>query len=263
MQSEHQPNHPVSPRRACAGLVLACALSLAVTTPAIAKAPPAVLKQLLKGADITASHVLPTAGGLVAVEAGGKFYILSKNGRFVFEGTLRDVWHDGRALGSMADIEHYALRLDLDGMEFDFSHLVTVRFGSGAKTVTAFVSLHCSACHKVVRSLRQLADTYAVRVVVVPSTSSDSAVERIACAGSEADKLALLMSGGGQTQVDDDVPAPPCDNAKAHLMTTMAVAQVLGIRRVPFIVAADGRVTQGLPRSQTLAGFLAGQENKK
>lgn len=222
--------------------------------------PPAVLKRLLGGADITAMHELPTAGGLMAVQAGGKLYILSKNGRFLFDGTLRDTWQGGRALDSMGDIERYALRLDLDGMGLKFSNLVSMRVGHGPKTVTAFVSLGCSACRKALTELQALGDTYSVRVVIVPSALEDTAVERIDCTPGADDKLAMVLHAHPAKPAHGATAKALCPDAKAHVMTTKMVARVLGIHRVPFIVAPDGRVTQGLPRNESLATFLAGSE---
>lgn len=219
--------------------------------PEVSERPPAVIKRLLGGADIDDTRVLPTAGGLVAVEAGGLFYILSQNGRFLFDGTLRDTWHGGREIASMADVKRYGLRLDLDALGLDFSQLVTLRFGHGRQQVTVFAAHDCAACRKALTSLQGLSDTYSVRVVVLPASVDDPAVEQIDCAASTDEKLALLMGDNAEPS------ARRCEGTQARLMTTFTTAQVIGVQRVPFIIAPDGRVMQGLPRNETLASFLA------
>lgn len=221
--------------------------------------PGAVLDRIFDGHEVGDFHQLPTAGGLVAFNLDGQLYIMSKNGRFLFDGRLRDTWHNGRSLNSMADIEAYALRLDLDGMGLDFSQLVTINLGTGAQRATLFVSGDCPACEQAVNQALQLPDTYGVRVVVIPRDKTVGGARAVDCAVTTADKMTALKA-----LYDDSVTTPPtpknCDDSMAHLLSTTMAARVIGIDRIPFVVAPDGRVSHGLPDHGTLQNFIAGTE---
>ncbi|MDN5874400.1 MAG: hypothetical protein L0H29_08485, partial [Sinobacteraceae bacterium] len=142
-------------------------------------APDQLLERLIGTSDIGDALPLTTAGGLVAFSADSKLYIMSANGRFLIDGRVRDLWHNGRTLNSMADIERYALRLDLDALGLDFDQLVTVRVGHGAKKATLLVAPGCPACVRAIDAVRALGDTYTTRIVVVPRVNQVGLVQRI------------------------------------------------------------------------------------
>jgi len=215
--------------------------------------PQQALNRVLGNQEVDAAHDLPTAGGLMAIESNGKLYIMSKNGRYLFDGTLRDLWHDGQTLDSMGDIERYALRLDLDGLDLDFDELVTAHFGKGQKQVTVFVTPDCDRCSQALNTLADMSDRYRVRAVVVPRPGQVDPVRRIDCAN---DPAAVLL---GRASGDEAIQASCPDSAK-RMASTLIASRIIGVDRVPYVVAPDGRVSHGMPTQTSLAGFLAGTE---
>jgi len=231
----------------------------AQTLPVVQSKPGQTLSSLLGDKPIGDYYELPTAGGLIAFELDGKFYVMSKNGRFLFDGTLRDIWNEGATLDSMADIKRYALRLDLEALGLDFSQLVMARFGDGNRTATIFVTPDCTLCAGAIQAVESLPEQYRVRVVVIPGQGTVDATRAIDCAETAHGRraaVAALYDGKRQTPA----VAEGCDQPMAHLTNTLMAARVMGIDRVPFIVAPDGRISRGLPRNNTLAGFFAGTE---
>ena len=249
---------PRRSRRGLAAAAVAASVSIGLAHAGEKAVPQQVLERLLNGQGPDTVHRLPTAGGITAVEAGGNLYILSANGRFLLDGTLRDLWHNGRVLDSSADIERYALRLDLDALEIDFAKLVTVYLGAGSHQVTVFVSPGCPACAKALDALAAMGDRYTARVVVVPRRDAVAAVRRIDCAAAPGRRRALLL---GANMPDGTAPSPAvCPGTRARITSTLLTARVIGVDRVPFVIAPDGRISKGLPRQTTLAAFLAGSE---
>lgn len=243
----------------CLQLVVTLILALAWNSAfARSMGPQQALNRVLDGHEVEVIHKLPTTGGLLAVKADNKLYIMSANGRFLFSGTLRDLWHGGQVLSSMADIERYALRLDLDALGLDFSRLITAYLGHGQKQVTVFVAPNCPSCTRVLQQLESMGDQYTTRVVVVPKTAPYGPARRIDCASDQQKKQALLL-GQSSPEVKPD-KAPTCAGFKGRLLATQMAARVIGVMRVPFIIAPDGRVSQGLARHQTLTEFLTTTE---
>lgn len=248
LKTVHKTRHWM---RAALGLGAVVGFCVAAVT-ASAATPRDVLSRVLEDNPITETQTLPTAGGLMAVTAGGHFYILSKNGRFLFDGVLRDTWYNGRVIDSMSTVKRYAVRLDLDDIGLDFSQLVSVHFGEGDQSVTIFVTPNCPACRDAIKALKRLGETYTTRVVIVPEAARDPHVAAIDCMARDTQKLAALMG-------EAEAGGASCTNAGAHVLTTLTVAQLIGIQRLPFIIAPDGRVSQGLPRDDGLAAFLTNQ----
>lgn len=221
--------------------------------------PGQTLERLLGGHEIGERHELPTAGGITAIEVDGKLYVLSANGRYLFDGTLRDLWHNGRVIGSMADVKRYALRLDLDALGIDFSRLVSVDLGGSGKQVTVFIAPGCPSCKQALDTLAKMPQRYTVRVVIVPRPGGVAAVHQVDCTKNPERRRELAITLPPPKAGEG---APVCEGSQARLTSTLLTAQLIGVDRVPFIVAPDGRVSKGMPTTTTLAGFLDGAEGK-
>lgn len=227
-----------------------------INSVAAANKPSAVLRRILDDSPVQKVVPLSTAGGLVAIKAKGKFYIMSKNGRFIFDGTLRDTWQNGRIIGSMSDVENYATRLNLANLGIDFTDVTAITYGKGPGKAAIFVETDCSACEKALSQMMSLGNQYTFRVVVIPHSMKDRVAEMISCETNDTTRLAILRSRSPRR-----IPAtgkPLCKGSQGRMLSTLMLSQLLGASKVPFIVTPDGRVSNGLPTKVTLSDFLAG-----
>jgi thiol:disulfide interchange protein DsbC len=249
---------PIRPK-SLAAIVLAFATSLpavraAETTAAPAsKQAPGGVQELLRG--IRGMQRLPVAG-VQMVDAGERVLFVSDNGRYVFTGSAWDLWH-GAKLQTLEDGARLAARVDLKRLGLDPASLRAIDLGSGKEDVVAFVDPRCPHCRSLLEQLPGLAERYRFRLVPLPVLGRDSetAVVRLDCLAESNPAAAseALLAG--------DVAALPeaastCGQAPAH--RALVTARLLGIRGVPYLIASDGRLQQGVP--DDLEAWLEGKE---
>lgn len=179
---------------------------------------------------------------LKVVEANGELLFMSENGRFVLRGELYDIWHKTR-LSTANQVQNAATKIHFDQMGLDWSHYNTLNLGTGDQQVVIFVDPLCRICHKLIKDISDIKDDYTFILVVVPALGDDSDVRarKVFCAKNpnmvfEAFMNQRLMSLSQK---------PSCDYK--YYDETLILAQLLNIKAVPFIVASDGRYSQGRP----------------
>jgi thiol:disulfide interchange protein DsbC len=102
-----------------------------------------------------------------------------------------------------------------------------------------------------------LAERYRFRLVPLPVLGPDSeaAVVRLACLAEQdpsAARDALLA------ETFEQIPAPTGTFGQAPVQRALVTAQLLGIAGVPYLIAPDGRLQQGVP--EELEAWLEGNE---
>jgi thiol:disulfide interchange protein DsbC len=249
-----QPLYP----QPLAALVLALVAGLPATAaaetdtaPASAQAPGSI-RELLRG--IRGMQRLPVAG-VQMVEAGERVLFVSDNGRYVFTGPAWDLWH-GAKIETLEEGTRLAARIDLKRLGLDPATLGALNLGSGASEVLVFVDPRCPHCRRLLELLPALGERYRFRLVPLPVLGPDSetAVARLGCLAEKDPVSAREALLAGNT---DQLPAPegPCGQAPAQ--RALVTAQLLGIAGVPYLIAPDGRLQQGVPAN--LEAWLEGK----
>jgi thiol:disulfide interchange protein DsbC len=235
-------------------------LAAAFASPALSvQADPAATPGVPLGAEAPAIRRLARlpAHGLQAVEtADGQLLYLSDNGRYLIRGRAYDLWH-GAELTALAQAEDLAGRIDLQRLKLDPADLGALATGTGAE-VLAFVDPQCPHCAALLAELPSLTDRYRFRLIPLPiGTDSQAAVLALHCLAA-TDPAAALEALRAPT---DPPPAAPGGCGQATAQRALVVAQLLGVRGTPFLIAPDGRLRQGRPAD--LAGWLAGGSSAK
>jgi len=194
---------------------------------------------------------LPISGMKAVETSTGDMMFMSQNGRFVFRGTVYDMWNK-EAIRTYDDVDRVAKRIRFEKLGLNLDDLFAVTMGAGKETVV-FVDPKCPYCEKLLQQSVSLQSTYRFRFVVIPVLGEQSAqlTRRLGCAkGAEQQALFDALTTHNYDKLPSE--ASNCDLAK--LQRNLVTAQLMDISRVPFVVAPDGRVNQGLPKD--LKAFL-------
>ncbi len=226
------------------------ALAAGVPSAVAAETDPAALtpsesggiQELLRG--IEGMQRLPVVG-VQMVQAGERVLFVSANGRYVFTGPAWDLWH-GTKLESLEDGARLAERIDLKRLGLDPAALGALDHGSGEGEVVVFVDPRCPHCRGLLDKLPALADRYRFRLIPLPVLGPDSetAVARLGCLA-ERDPSAAREALLADTV--DQIRAPEGACGQAPAQRALVTAQLLGIAGVPYLIAPDGRLQQGVP----------------
>jgi thiol:disulfide interchange protein DsbC len=214
---------------------------------------PGGVQELLRG--IRGMQRLPVTG-VQMVDVGERVLFVSDNGRYVFTGPAWDLWH-GAKLQTLDEGARLAARVDLKRLGLDPASLGALDLGSGKEDVVAFVDPRCPHCRGLLEKLPGLAERYRFRLVPLPvlEPDSESAVVRLDClteSDPDAARKALLA---GDVAVLPEA-AGTCGQATAQ--RALVTARLLGIRGVPYLIAPDGHLQQGVPAD--LTAWLEGNE---
>jgi thiol:disulfide interchange protein DsbC len=238
-------------------LALVCGAPLAVAAesdPAGSSAPEAGgIRDLLRG--ISGMQRLPVSG-MQMVEAGERMLFVSANGRYVFTGPAWDLWH-GVKLQTLDEAARLAERIDLKRLGLDPAALGALDLGTGERDVVVFVDPRCPHCRRLMDQLPRLGERYRFRLVPLPvlGPESEAAVVRLACL-TEQDPSAARDALLAETA--EALPPPTGTCGQAPVQRALVTAQLLGIAGVPYLIAPDGRLEQGVP--EDLESWLEGNE---
>jgi len=148
-----------------------------------------------------------------------------------------------------------AERIDLQRLRLDPQALGALQFGNGEEEVVIFVDPRCPHCHDLMERLPVLTEHYRFLLVPLPVLGPDSedAVARLGCLAATdaaAARDALLNDKA------DELPEPTPGCGQAPAQRALVTAQLLGIAGVPYLIAPDGRLQQGVP--ENLEAWLEG-----
>ena len=203
--------------------------------------------------NIVSKEELPIEGVSIVRTKQGDTYIISNDGRYIFQGRLYDVWN-GEEIDSAEKLKRLSDRVDLDHIGVSEDKLFAFDLGSGEKEVHVFVDPYCPHCHKLVKQIRasdELRESFLFRVVVAPISSQKSR--------NRARKLAALARQNATQAIEAFVNNTSPEGKVEQedfpgVEYNLLVARALSIQSVPFLVAPDGRIEKGRPRN--LAAFL-------
>jgi thiol:disulfide interchange protein DsbC len=216
----------------------AAALGLLATLPTFA-AEDDFPHDALQG--IEAMQRLP-AEGFHVVQSQGRLLLVSSNGHYVVSGgRLFDMWNQ-MELHSVADVRT-STRVPLARMGIKLNELGAVSVGKEAPTaaVTVFLDPLSAESRQLLPQLRQVIAQHRVDVVFIPAQPSRAAMSRTLICDKQA-ALAFLEQG----RVPNALPEKEKCGA-AELQHARVTAQIIGIRKLPFSVAANGETLSGTP----------------
>ncbi|MCF8030675.1 MAG: hypothetical protein K9K39_07250 [Desulfohalobiaceae bacterium] len=203
--------------------------------------------------NIVSKKELPIKGiNLVRTEQGNTYFI-SKDGRYIFQGRLYDVWN-GEEIDSAKELERFSDRVDLDHLGVRKEKLFSLNLGSGEKEVHVFVDPRCHHCRELVKHIRdsgELRESYVFRVVISPISSKQSR-NRARKLRQVAQRNATRALDAFVDNTDPDIELK--DKSYPELEYNILLAKALSIESVPFLVSPDGRIRTGRP--EDLAAFL-------
>ena len=189
----------------------------------------------------------------------GPILFVADNGRFVIAGRMIDVWQQ-KELKTLDEIEHAISRVYLDPMGYEQTSYSSMKMGNGEKRTVIFIDPHCGWCHKLINEIQTktalLKDyTFIVHAVPVLGATSQPYAKKLWCSvAKDEEKIRAMLKG------DEAVNALPskagCDtDAHDH---SIYLSKLIGVKAVPFVIAPDGRVSQGKPND--LRAFLIGDQ---
>jgi thiol:disulfide interchange protein DsbC len=193
--------------------------------------------------------------GLVMVEAGGQYYLVSDNGRFaILGGKLIDVW-SSKEIKNPDDVDRSG-RIPLDKLGINQDELSTFTLGTGKQVVTVFMDPTCPHCHNMLTQFSKLGKEYTFKLVMLPllGEAATEISKKLVCNKNKKASLDAVM-----TAKYDALPSVTTDCDMKPLQRAIVAAQVIGVNGVPFIVAMDGTVARG--EVADIAKFLL--EHKK
>lgn len=188
---------------------------------------------------------------LRAVETeDGKVFFLNESGRYVVSGQLFDAWTKQK-LNNVRSMRHNFTHIRLSEMGFKPHDFSPMSVGAGSKEVYIFADPLCRWCHELINEIRSdkdasLRKAYRFRIVATPALGDESSrlVKHLICSTEKRDekKLDALVGRAIESLPSDETAA--CRKAYDNLLIA---SHMLGIKSVPFVIAADGRFTAGKP----------------
>lgn len=174
----------------------------------------------------------------------GKLFISSQDGRFLFEveGVV-DVWQTKRltSLNEIMDATNIMpMRESLSDMDLNVG--VT---GNGPLAVDVFIDLHCTFCHQIIEQSKALEDEYTFRWHLLSVfESSRRTTRQLACVQDQR-LLGQAIRNGSTEQLAQ--ATRDCADGSERYNASLILGDVLGIKGVPWLIASNGRVHQGVP----------------
>lgn len=229
------------------------------SAPATVAEEAAVLRELKK-AQVDAVRRLPGTG-MSVVEAGGKSYVMSDNGRFAIPlATSRviDLWN-GKVIRSAADAAEIANKVDLKMLGLNIDDLNTLTVGEGKKQVVAFVDPECPYCKQLMSQMGALGKSYSFKIVPLPLLGERSVkeVQALHCMKDQKQAAEILVSGDYASLEGADIS---CSGTR--IQRSIVTSRVLGIDAVPYVITDQNVLHRGAVKDlrQFLESGVSGYE---
>lgn len=181
---------------------------------------------------------------LYFVEAENGNYIVSADGRFIFQGSLKDVWHR-RTINSL-EAARKAERVPLSNIGFEpEQQLATFTIGNAKKRTGAIFVDPTSPV--TMTALKELTTRKNERwtVILMPLVGGDSAMHRarsLWCAENVAAAKTDLING---TDKSFSKMKPGC--SEEPIVMAMMLTDIFGVTHLPLVVREDGLRSEGFP----------------
>lgn len=187
---------------------------------------------------------LPSPGSLILVKRNGELIVFSGNGRYMMRGAIYDMWNGGKRIHSMAEGKASGRRIRLTNMSNVLEGVASINVGDKhGKQVFVFVDPSSEPSKKTLKMLRGV-HGYQIQVILLAAMNKRSAdiAKRLMCLKekSPAQARKIILSGNMSF-------APKGECGQEKLMQTLVLSKILGITRVPAIIAPNGEPLFGVP----------------
>lgn len=203
-----------------------------------------VKKMMSEIGEIEALKMIPVKGIMLVQLKGKPPIFLSSNGRFLIEGSIKDLWNMKPVETAEQAQETWLLNLDKFGDGQLLNKLAIIDFGNPQLPVQArvFVSPTVKASQDFLSSINP--NEIHLELVIFPHEKETITPSLKAyCASSITDTLQSLMTG-----VTDKLSQRKCDESDLQkVMMPMMMATYLDINMVPYFVRVDGKRHAGVP----------------
>lgn len=183
---------------------------------------------------------------LYFVEAESGSFIISSDGRFAIEGSIKDVWHR-KTLKTVDDVRS-TLRMPLADMKFDFNKdLASLVLGNPDIPRQGVIFGDPTAKHTrdLVSKINANKEKYNFTFVMMPLIGGEEAVKRsmsILCAPDRELAIEDLANNTDKSFLETNEGCPD-----QNLMFTVYMQEIFKITNLPHVVREDGFVSKGAP----------------
>lgn len=184
-------------------------------------------------------------GNMVFVEGDRGNFLISEDGRYIFQGVLHDRWM-GQAITDLEGAIR-AVRVPLSQYPVDLKNeIASIQLGNAPKRQGAiFIDPTTEHSQNLVRRIIESPDDYNVDAVLMPAVNGDAAAARsisIYCAVDQHQAILDLAYG---TSKSFDKQRPNCPRERVAM--SLVLNQVFKIDGLPHIIREDGRSVKGIP----------------
>jgi thiol:disulfide interchange protein DsbC len=176
----------------------------------------------------------------------GLTYLISGDGRYVFQGSLIDVWN-GRVLANVGELKAFKERVDFKYLGISSKKMFTLSLGMGTDEIFIFSDPNCGVCHKLFGKIKKLAlikKNFKVHAVITPLLHKTSMAKSKALASIAQKDPKAAMDAFINNSVSVDGTS---DQSVPGIQYNLLVARALSIQNFPFIVNSRGRIHIGMP----------------
>lgn len=195
---------------------------------------------------------LPVSG-LSMIEAGGKMFIVSDNGRIVITGKIYDMWN-GVEMKGIEDADRYSSKIDLKKLGLNIEELNPFSIGSGKSEVIIFIDPNCTDCYKLLQSAFKLPN-HTFKVILLPILNVNS-VEKAKRAICHTDKAMVTKAIFDNEW--DKIPAAAKDCSTLAINKAIVIAKIFGMTGIPFLIGPGGATSNTAPKD--LAAWITEME---
>ena len=198
-------------------------------------------------AGIVSKEKLPLKDLNLIRTQNGMTYLISSDGRYVFQGDMVDVWN-GTRIKSVKEFFALSDYISFQHIGIETDKLFTLDQGSGPEDVYIFADPNCSVCHELLAKIsdsKLILNRFRIRTIVTPvltPTSLPKAKRLAAMAQKDpGGALSAFINNTVDTKTNqgtDDIQG---------INYNLLVAKALSIKNFPCIINPRGRIFIGMP----------------
>lgn len=209
--------------------------------------------QTLPNKAIKRVEALPITGLSMIEDKDGTIMFVSDNGRYVFQGTIVDIW-SAKEIKDFSQVEEF-YKIPVNQLNFDYEkEFVGFKVGNGEKKVVIFIDPFCPHCKTLLNETYDGKDDeykdYSFHYIYAPlmGQKSQEAVIQLYCNEKDMDleeKIARL----NERRYKDLVVTNTCKSDLVKVQQNYVVAKLFGINAVPYLIAPNGTYSTGVPKN--------------
>lgn len=176
----------------------------------------------------------------------GITYLISEDGRYVFQGAFFDVWN-GKQIQSMTEMKNLADVMDMEYLGVDSEKMFSLDMGTGENIVLIFSDPNCPACHNLADKILNsgtILKNFTIKLIIVPFLSEGSmgkAKKLATIAAKDKNKAIKVFTDNSYADIEIT------ENDFPKLNYNIMIAKALSIKNFPYIINSKGEIHIGIP----------------